>query len=191
MIKKMILVLCAVFLFKSNLLSQTENDTLRIMEKIQHIIENAPIKGTTIYDWEGQWPLDGWEQIKLYSDVDDYLYFHVKQYAYIEFFKDRNTIKISGYTINFDGGDKSVVDIHHQSVSGSYGEHDAIEGKIALLNDTIYYHFFIERPPGITCEMVGFGAEKQALGGRYNLLGQPVDENYHGIVIRNGQKRVQ
>lgn len=25
----------------------------------------------------------------------------------------------------------------------------------------------------------------------YNLLGQPVDENYHGIVIQNGQKRVQ
>ena len=25
----------------------------------------------------------------------------------------------------------------------------------------------------------------------YNILGQPVDENYHGIVIQNGQKRVQ
>lgn len=26
---------------------------------------------------------------------------------------------------------------------------------------------------------------------RYNILGQPVDETYHGIVIQNGQKRVQ
>ena len=28
-------------------------------------------------------------------------------------------------------------------------------------------------------------------GTPYNILGQPVDENYHGIVIQNGQKRVQ
>lgn len=28
-------------------------------------------------------------------------------------------------------------------------------------------------------------------GQMYNLLGQPVDETYHGIVIQNGQKRVQ
>ena len=25
----------------------------------------------------------------------------------------------------------------------------------------------------------------------YNILGQPVDETYHGIVIQNGKKRVQ
>lgn len=25
----------------------------------------------------------------------------------------------------------------------------------------------------------------------YNILGQPVDENYHGIVIKNGQKVLQ
>ena len=25
----------------------------------------------------------------------------------------------------------------------------------------------------------------------YNILGQPVDDTYHGIVIRNGRKHVQ
>ena len=27
--------------------------------------------------------------------------------------------------------------------------------------------------------------------GRYNLLGQPVNENYKGIVIENGVKKIQ
>ena len=33
--------------------------------------------------------------------------------------------------------------------------------------------------------------DNKVKNGRYNLMGQPIDENYKGIVIENGVKKIQ
>ena len=68
-------------------------------------------------------------------------------------------------------------------------EVDAIVHVVRCFEDDNIVHVDGSVNPARDIETINL--DNQVKSGRYNLLGQPVNENYKGIVIENGVKKIQ
>ena len=158
--KKMFLVIvsCAMMVGGS-ICAKNTCDTLQCINDILQILDNATLVSTSYADWNGDWSIDEWQQIKYMPSENGYSYFHKQENASVTFQENEGFISIEGYKIHLSDATQSVMDVKPQWVNNIYGSQDYVTGKLVIVNKQLYLHLHIVGTQDFAVDIYGVSDE--------------------------------
>ena len=205
-------VIICILCFGSGIIyANSESDILQCIDNIICEIENTTPMPVHPAEWEGSWTLEELQRIEYMPQQDSYIYLHTERKLDIVVSGNGSSavVKYDTYSLNIEDIDSSVIVIENQKAENSIGTKDQVSGKMVLKEGELYLRLHIVGTQDFavdifctsnlccnltdvientnTASMVNLDPEAPM----YNVLGQPVGNDYRGIVIQNGRKYVR
>ena len=172
---------------------RAENDTILWINHVIQVVDSAIPVTVSPSDWIGEWTVDEWRLAEWMPRPEKCAYWHSPNDVAVV---DETSFHLNEILLTLNDLTQSVIDI-------KYNQADITRrrGRLALVNGEMYIHLmWIDYETRITVYGIGThnnthietpsGRKNENDGQAYDLLGRPVNDTYHGIVIRDGKKYV-
>ena len=192
-IMKRIVIIMGFVLMECGLM-RAENDTTLWINHVVQVVDSVIPVTMSPSDWIGEWTIDEWRLAEWMPRPEKCVYWHIPNDVAVV---DETCFHLNEILLTLNDLTQSVIDI-------KYNQADITprRGRLALVNGEMYIHLiWFDYETQITVYGIGThnnthietpsGRKNENDGQAYDLLGRPVNDTYHGIVIRDGKKRVQ